>query len=85
MLWRTELPEDVEAADVVARMLTAGWVASNPNSFVHTIQDPHGHILVIVPRTRRVQIRLDFETPKPTRALTARAIHRTLMQFCLAG
>lgn len=72
--WRCLLlDEQSEPARAAERLTAAGYADATRTPQVLELTHPRGHRVVIVPRTRRVQIRIDVDTPLGERV--AAAVH----------
>jgi len=60
-------------------LVDRGLVARDPGPGVVTFETTEGHILVVVPRTGRVQIRVDYVVPVPQRARVAERLAQVLV------
>lgn len=87
MLWRADLTEEVLPEVLVATLLDPTLM--DGDVFVATRQcvgavlfilehTASGHQVVVVPRTRRLQIRLDGLTPRAERAAAAQNLYAVL-------
>ncbi len=72
--WRIPLPDDL-ALDVLAeRLLARGWRDVSTAPFLRVLESEARHDLVIVPRTRRAQLRLDYLVPRASRREVAERV-----------
>lgn len=75
LLWRYELPEHVDVVRFAAYVEREGWTAQTNSVLpLHTLTHEHGHRLIIVPATRRVQLRLHYMVPREHREAYAQRI-----------
>ncbi|MEQ8276548.1 MAG: hypothetical protein RMA76_19935 [Deltaproteobacteria bacterium] len=88
ILWECGLSPTLHAEDFVARVLAAGARDVGPPGIpsLRMFEAPEGgHRLVFVPRTSRLQLRLDAMTPQGTRVDAARALHAWLVEVLTRG
>ena len=83
MLWRISF-DDLEAKGVGARLLAAGWTNRARMPVLLDLEGPQGHVLVIVPRTGRMQLRLHYLTAHEDRPSTAQRLHDEIEQLARA-
>ena len=84
LLWRCELPEEVNLEEVRRELHRCGCVqrgASSPLP-LWVFFTAQGHRILLVPATRRLQLRLNYELPKPERSNAARELAILLRDAC---
>ncbi len=88
ILWRCGLSPDLTPEEFVERVLAAGARDVGPPGIpsLRMFEPPAAaHRLVFVPRTSRLQLRLDALTPQDTREDAARALHAWLVEVLTRG
>ncbi len=69
--WRASLPDGVQLDELRRVLADRSFTERTPGPGVLTFADEAGHLLVVVPRTRRVQIRVSYTISLEERAPTA--------------
>ncbi|MCA9648839.1 MAG: hypothetical protein KC501_02970 [Myxococcales bacterium] len=76
--WRLDLPPGLGTEGLERRLAGHGFVAKAPGPGVLVFDGCSGHVLVIVPRTGRVQIRVDCGVPRERRPRVAAELAQML-------
>ncbi|MBI5507996.1 MAG: hypothetical protein HY903_04515 [Deltaproteobacteria bacterium] len=75
LTWRLTLTTpDPDVSTLVQRLVAGGWNTETRLQTVVYVESPHGHVLVVIPATGRLQLRLHYTTPGEARARTAHAV-----------
>jgi hypothetical protein len=72
--WECAFSERNAGAQLVSALLAAGYADDSRCDWLRELRHSAGHIIVFVPRTGRVQIRLNYLTPAPEREPAANAL-----------
>lgn len=85
LLWRISLP-DTLALERLSQTLNKRWIAQpqNPNLPLCAWRDAHGSQLLLVLKTRRLQLRVHYTIPQELRAEHARSIFHELERWLLS-
>lgn len=82
LLWRVDLPADVDAAEATRRLVAGPWELGRQVHGIVYFEDPLGHQLVLVERTGRLQLRLSYmfapELRERVAVVVAEALERLL-------
>jgi len=81
MLWRIMLPQPQRIPQIIRDLEAQGWQQRSRIPAVSELMGPDGHILVMVPRSGRVQIRIHYLTAKAQRAGCAQRVHDHVLQL----
>jgi len=68
LMWRCDLPDETGLDAFVRALEHAGFRLDDPGPLLRILRRPDGDAIVIVPRTRRVQVRVGFAVPMAERA-----------------
>ncbi|MBI2377875.1 MAG: hypothetical protein HYV07_27985 [Deltaproteobacteria bacterium] len=75
LLWRLYLPDGEGFGGLVARLVASGWSEIDVGSeLLRSFEREDGHVIVVSPRSRKVQVRISPEAPKEERASSAASI-----------
>lgn len=77
--WRVPLPEDLPIDTLAERLIARGWRDVSTAPFLRVLENEARHDLVIVPRTRRAQLRLDYLVPGESRRAVAEQVGAEIM------
>ncbi len=83
LLWRVELPETLDAHRLVQCLTDDprfGLVRNIRDFFL--LNEPLGGTIALVPKTRRVQLRILYTTPPDLRVQAARVVNHELSKVC---
>ncbi len=80
-LWRWELPAHADVEALLDRAAESGYVDHSPSQAVRMFRRTTGDMVVLVPRTRRVQIRVDYRLSVAGRADRAQLLAAELQAF----
>lgn len=84
MNWRCDVAP--AAVDTLLAALTAAGFSPRPSpAAMPTLRSPEGHHVLIVRRTGRVQIRVDYAVPEPLRRFSAEAVFAVLVRALASG
>jgi len=74
LLWRCDLPAAVDIESFLGEMRSAGYLVDSLSPDLRYLKDPTGNVVVVLPRTGRVQIRVCYAVPREQRPATAREV-----------
>ncbi len=77
LTWECELPQE-DVRSLPTRLLARGFSDVSQFERVAELVDEHGHAVVIVPSTGRVQIRVHYLTPHEERRQAALMVARAI-------
>ncbi len=78
--WRVGLPEGGSVDKIEARLRALGAIDRSPNTLVRLFTLPSGDRVVLVPKTGRIQLRLDASSEARARPAMARALALALLE-----
>jgi hypothetical protein len=76
--WRCDLPESVDLEVFVDNLREAGFRVDGPGSPLRVARSREDDVVVVVPRTRRMQIRVNYLVSREARSARAEDIARRL-------
>ncbi|MBI4952408.1 MAG: hypothetical protein HY908_10275 [Myxococcales bacterium] len=82
LLWRCDLPVVAHVPAVLEALARRGFAESTAGLLVRSMVGPDEDVLVVVPRTARVEIRVSYLVAPEARAARARALARLLAECC---
>lgn len=84
LLWRCDLPPEVDLDELADALRDAGCVRRGESSVLPlwVYFTPEEHRILIVPATRRVQLRVHYQTPKATRVEAATRVATLVCDAC---
>jgi hypothetical protein len=81
--WRTELPPEIPLEVITKGLCERGFSDQSNFEWVWEFQNEAEHRVIIVPKTRRVQLRVHYLTPHDKRQTAAWQITMQLNDICL--
>lgn len=81
--WHWEVPTSISVEDLVLGLRESGFRDESQFDWVWELINQDEHKIVIVPKTRRLQIRINYMVPKPKREITAWKIAVILHEVCM--
>ncbi len=79
--WRCSFDPPVSPEQLVEGLCAAGWKDNSArNTLLYELRHRDGHTLVIVPRTGRVQLRLNYLVPREQRRVTVDAVFESIIR-----
>ena len=84
LLWRCDLPEEIDPETLATALEERGWCRRGESSSLPlwVYSTPEEHRILIVPATRRLQLRIHYGLPKPRRAGEAKRLADLLRASC---
>ncbi|MEM7049936.1 MAG: hypothetical protein AAF604_09755 [Acidobacteriota bacterium] len=76
--WRTDLPPEVSLDSLAAVLGLAGWSVAARHRILWVLRRTDGCEISIVPKTRRVRLRVHYLIDQERRSDTARSLYREL-------
>ena len=81
LLWCWEAPHKADFETLLEGAAKAGYVDHSPSQALRMLRRPTGDMVILVPETRRVQIRIDYRLPVDERADRAQLVAAELHAF----
>jgi hypothetical protein len=83
LVWELTPSNHERAARLLQRLPGLGFRDESRHPTVREFADPSGHLVVLVPKTGRVQLRIHYLTPVSDRREAARTLGNTLSRALL--
>ncbi|MBL8942848.1 MAG: hypothetical protein JNK45_06870 [Myxococcales bacterium] len=81
LLWRVEPPEDLEVEQLIAALLANGLTEHGTPGVIRHLSAADETAVIVVPKTRRVQIRLSYLVDPSEREAKARFVAASIAQW----
>lgn len=81
LLWRVEPPEHVEVGRLIAALRAHGFTEHGTPGVIRHLSAADETAVIVVPRTRRLQIRLSYLVDPSEREAKARCVAANLAQW----